>query len=288
MCGVDLPPARVLARAIEAKKTREQKARSGFVAKWGPGSAGGADALRGVQMKDLGRDPTVLEEEIYKHMAEVAADPTVFTAYMPPVARSHPSVHPAYARKQAKRSAPVSWMYAMSVSPLCPPLFCELSCVVPHVSTADCVSHRTPRGLKWAKAADARFECVHAWVQLSWFDLTPPLPSFRDPILKSLPFAPCHAFFLLPQLNLDNTWGTTKEGFELCTVMGSLGGILGASIASIYVGDKSSATIQRALQWVTDLMARHGILLHPEVVIADDDKGERKAVKLTWPKCQLR
>ena len=90
------------------------------------------------------------------------------------------------------------------------------------------------------------------------------------------------------QLNLDNTWGTTKEGFELCTVMGSLAGISGSPIASIYVGDKSSATIQRALQWVTDLMARHGILLHPEVVIADDDKGERKAVRLTWPKSQLR
>ncbi len=106
--------------------------------------------------------------------------------------------------------------------------------------------------------------------------------------MEVLPFAPCHAFFLLPQLNLDITWRMTKEGFELCTVMGSLGGILGASIASIYVGGKSSAAIQRALQWVADLMARHGIVLYPEVVIADDDKGEWKAVKLTWPKCQVR
>jgi len=90
------------------------------------------------------------------------------------------------------------------------------------------------------------------------------------------------------KLNLDSTWGTTKEGFELCTVIGSRCGIKGAPIASIYVGDMSSATVQRALQWVTDVMARHKVLLHPEVVIADDDKGERKAIKLTWPKAQLR
>ena len=105
---------RALARALKAKQAREQEAKIRYAATRAV-SGSGADPLQGIQLKDLGRPPTVLEEEIYKHMAEVAADPTVFTAYMPPVERSHPSVHPAYRAKKSKRSKGVSWMYAISV-----------------------------------------------------------------------------------------------------------------------------------------------------------------------------
>ncbi len=111
---LSLCAGRALARALEAKQAQEQEAKIRFAATRAA-SGSGADPLQGVQLKDLGRPPTALEQEIYKHMAEVAADPTVFTAYMPPVERSHPSVHPAYRAKKSKRSKGVSWMYAISV-----------------------------------------------------------------------------------------------------------------------------------------------------------------------------
>lgn len=85
-------------------------------AAWGKGiSAGGSDTLLGVRREDLGREPTALEEEIFKHAADVSQDSTVMTAYFPPVSRSHSSVHPNYARKRSKRDKPVSWMYCMTV-----------------------------------------------------------------------------------------------------------------------------------------------------------------------------
>ncbi len=90
------------------------------------------------------------------------------------------------------------------------------------------------------------------------------------------------------QVNLDNTHATCKEGFNLCNLLTSFSGDHGSPVASIYLGDGFASTLQRALQWVKDVMEHSGIPLHPEVCFADDDKGEHRAVRATWPECQVR
>lgn len=109
--------ARTLAAAILSRENREQRERSRYAASWGKGmGTTGSDPLLGARPEDLGRAPTPLEEEIFKHAAEVSADPSVITAYFPPVARDHPSVHPSYSVNRDKKDKPVSWIYCMTVS----------------------------------------------------------------------------------------------------------------------------------------------------------------------------
>ena len=270
-------PARTLAAAILSRENREQRERSRYAASWGKGmGTAGSDPLLGARPEDLGRAPTPLEEEIFKHAAEVSADPSVITAYFPPVARDHPSVHPSYSVNRDKKDKPVSWIYCMTVS-VWHSCSREAEIVAANTVSGFCVfavqnSEGIQVGTTCGRKASVHVGCVRGAMRLKQTSGTQP-SSLMPCCLKRTYFRP-----ICLQLNLDNTWGTTKEGFELCTVMGSLCGIKGAPIASIYVGDKSSATVQRALQWVTDVMARHKVLLHPEVVIADDDKGERKAI----------
>jgi len=90
------------------------------------------------------------------------------------------------------------------------------------------------------------------------------------------------------KVSLDATHATNKENVNLCSLLTSFNGRHGASVASIFLGDGYAATLQRALRWVTEVLAKAGIVLHPEVCFVDDDKGEHQAVRLTWPKCQIR
>lgn len=90
------------------------------------------------------------------------------------------------------------------------------------------------------------------------------------------------------QVNVDSTHGTNKEGLNLCNLLTSFNGRFGAPAACIYLGDGYAATLQRALQWVTEVLAKENIKFHPEVCFCDDDKAEHLAVLLTWPGCQVR
>ena len=74
----------------------------------------------------------------------------------------------------------------------------------------------------------------------------------------------------------------------MVNILASRGGVDGAPIAKLYVGDKSSATLQRGLQWIVNVFRAEGVELHPEVTLADDDKAERKAIQLTWPRTQVQ
>jgi len=63
--------ARTLAAAILSRENREQRERSRYAASWGKGmGTTGSDPLLGARPEDLGRAPTPLEEEIFKHAAE--------------------------------------------------------------------------------------------------------------------------------------------------------------------------------------------------------------------------
>ena len=87
------------------------------------------------------------------------------------------------------------------------------------------------------------------------------------------------------QVSVDSTHGTNKEGLNLCNLLTSFNGRFGAPVACIYLGDGYAATLQRALQWVTEVLAKENIKFHPEVCFCDDDKAEHLAVLLTWPGC---
>ena len=159
-------PARTLAAAILSRENREQRERSRYAASWGKGmGTAGSDPLLGARPEDLGRAPIPLEEEIFKHAAEVSADPSVITAYFPPVARDHPSVHPSYSVNRDKKDKPVSWIYCMTVSVW---HSCSREAEIVAANTVSgfvCSLCRIQRASKWAPPAGARRVCtwVCAW-----------------------------------------------------------------------------------------------------------------------------
>ena len=277
--------AQWLKNQLDAKERAERARWSspvGSRAGAGTSGAGGGDGLDGASREDLGENLTPLERGLFDTLeAERRKDPEGRFAYLPAVNRDHYTVNERF--HNDKECPGAGFVFAMMVRAICscPWLshaltLCFCCCAPPplvaclHVGTAIGVHQGS-----WSYRSQGKGWFVMTVVD--WFSIT-----------KLTTHRPCCPPPTTMQVSVDSTHGTNKEGLNLCNLLTSFNGRFGAPVACIYLGDGYAATLQRALQWVTEVLAKENIKFHPEVCFCDDDKAEHLAVLLTWPGCQVR
>ena len=87
---------------------------------------------------------------------------------------------------------------------------------------------------------------------------------------------------------IDATFGLQRESdVELTTLLVGEGEGEGSPAGFMCLFDRASITLYRALKRIEGELHERGIVIYPERVFADDAKGEHKAVRALWPKCQV-
>ena len=87
---------------------------------------------------------------------------------------------------------------------------------------------------------------------------------------------------------IDATFGLQRESdVEVTTLLVAEGEGEGSPGAFIILLDRSALSLYRALKLIRDELRYLGVEVDPERCLADDAKGEHKAVRALWPHCQV-